>query len=95
MQGTCLQFDRPKGYGFILADPSENPLLPDVFCHFSAIQQTPVWKRRFLVPGFRVEFSVEFEPGDVDEEHPRAVNVRVIPPLTIARQVSAQNGGPC
>jgi cold shock CspA family protein len=89
MRGTCLQFDRVKGFGFLLPSPADAPTLPDVFCHFSAIQHTAIWKRRFLLPGFNVEFDVVFEPDDVDEEHPRAVNVRVVPPFVIAIQRAA------
>ena len=93
MRGSCLQFDRAKGYGFLLPNPSDDPTLPDVFCHFSAIQPSPVWKRRFLLRGLNVEFDVQFEADDIDEERPRAVNVRVVPPITIAIQRSAPTPG--
>jgi cold shock CspA family protein len=82
MLGTCLKFNRAKGYGFLIS--TEDPTLPDIFVHFRDIQHTQTWNRRFLLPGFKVAFDLEFE--DAEETRALAKNVRVIPPLTIARQ---------
>jgi cold shock CspA family protein len=82
MLGTCLKFDRVRGFGFLLS--TEDPTLPDIFFHVRDIKPSPTWNRRFLLPGFKVEFDFEFE--DADETRAIAKNVRVIPPLTIARQ---------
>jgi cold shock CspA family protein len=84
MFGKCLKFHRESGYGFILS--TDDPTLPDIFVHFSDIQKTQVWNRRFLLPGFKVEFDLEMENGG--DERAFARNVRVIPPLTVARQTS-------
>ena len=84
MFGQCLKFDRSRGFGFLIS--AEDPTLPDIFVHHSNIQHTQTWNRRFLLPGFKVEFDLEFENGE--EDRPLAKNVRVIPPLTVARQRS-------
>jgi cold shock CspA family protein len=85
MRGSCLSFNRTKGYGFLL--PNGNDLtMPDVFCHFSEIKPSLHWRRKFLLPGMTLEFDVQFEPEDLDEGRPRAVNVRVVAPVVIARQ---------
>jgi cold shock CspA family protein len=96
MRGSCTKFDRTKGYGFLLPNPSDDPTMPDVFAHASAIVPNQLWKRRFLLPGFNVEFDVVYDTDDVDQDRPRAVNVRVIAPVVIARQYSDQpkTGGP-
>jgi cold shock CspA family protein len=91
MFGTCIKFDRSKGYGFLL--PTDDPTLPDVFCHFSVIEPTTLWRRRFLLPGLRIQFDVEFDAADIGHERPRAKNVRVIPPVVIAIQRSAPTPG--
>ncbi|MFB9884879.1 cold-shock protein [Balneatrix alpica] len=49
-QGTVKWFNDTKGYGFIAQDSG-----PDVFVHFSAIQQKG---RKTLVEGQKVSFSV-------------------------------------
>jgi len=96
MRGSCSSYVRNKGYGFLVPNPIDDPLMADVFVHASDIVLTEIWKRKFLLPGFNVEFDVVYEPEDVDEERPRAKNVRVVPPIVISRQVSAppKTGGP-
>jgi CspA family cold shock protein len=50
--GTVKWFNNGKGYGFISREDG-----PDVFVHFSAIQQNEGY--RSLEEGDRVEFSIE------------------------------------
>jgi CspA family cold shock protein len=50
--GTVKWFNNGKGYGFISREDG-----PDVFVHFSAIQQSEGYKS--LEEGDRVEFSIE------------------------------------
>ncbi len=85
MLGTCISYDRTKGFGHILPEDS---LFPDVFCHYKEIQKTSVWRRAFLLPGMHVEFDVAYEPEDVEQDRPRATKVRVLAPITIAIQRS-------
>ncbi|MBZ5662396.1 MAG: cold shock domain-containing protein [Acidobacteriia bacterium] len=61
MRGTCIKFDRARGFGFIL--PTDDPTLPDCFVHFSDIEHTPAWRRRFLMPGMWVQFETESNEG--------------------------------
>ena len=63
--GTVKWFNAEKGYGFISREDG-----PDVFVHYSAIQQTGY---RSLEEGQAVEFDVG--PGKKGEE---AQNVRVV-----------------
>jgi cold shock protein len=63
--GTVKWFNSEKGYGFISREGE-----PDVFVHFSAIQQSGY---RSLEEGQRVEFDVA--PGRKGEE---AQNVRPV-----------------
>ena len=60
--GTVKWFNRSKGYGFI--EPEEGP---DVFVHYSAIQEGGF---RNLEEGERVEFTIESSP-----KGPQAANV--------------------
>lgn len=91
MLGTCLHFDRMKGYGFLVS--ADDPLLPDIFVHFSDVEQSPVWNRRFLLPGMKVQFDVEPDPSDPENRF-RARHIRVVGPINIARQVSDGNKVP-
>ena len=86
MQGLCYKFDRIKGFGFIISE--EDPTLPDIFCHSRDIQQTPQWKRRFLLPDMKVEFDLVPDPKD--SERFVAKNVKLIPPIVVARQTSGR-----
>jgi CspA family cold shock protein len=61
--GTVKWFSDPKGYGFIQREDG-----PDVFVHFSAIQQTEGY--RTLKEGQQVEFTIENGP-----KGPQAANV--------------------
>jgi cold shock CspA family protein len=78
MIGTCVQFRRQDGWGFIR--PDNDPDLPDFFVHHSWIEAEKF--QQWL----RVGQRVEFEPIDIDIK-PQARNVRKLPTL-IARQVS-------
>jgi len=89
MRGSCTKFDRTKGYGFLLPNPTDDPTMPDVFVHASGLVPTQLWNRRFLLPGFNVEFDVVYDADDVGQDRPRAANVRVVAPLVIPRQASA------
>lgn len=92
MFGKCLKFDRAKGFGFLVS--TEDPTLPDVFVHFSNIEYNETWKRRFLLPGMKVQFDLEDRTIDsAGEEKLNAKHVRVIPPITIAIQRSMQPTG--
>ena len=61
--GAVKWFNNAKGYGFIQPDEG-----PDVFVHFTAIQQTDGY--RTLEAGQRVEFTIE-----QSEKGPQASNV--------------------
>jgi cold shock CspA family protein len=77
MFGTVIKYDRLKTFGFILPD---DPSLPDFFVCPKFI--TANKSRRFLMPGWRVEFT----PVDIDGK-PQAHDVRVLS-TTIAVQLS-------
>jgi len=79
MFGTVSQFNRLKGYGFIVSD---EPTLPDFFTCSKFIEAEK--HRRFFLPGQRVEFT----PIDADTDHPIAKPVRIVGSFTIARQIS-------
>jgi cold shock CspA family protein len=82
MFGTVTMFDRIKGFGFILPD---DETLPDFFTAPKFILEPKC--RRFLMAGWRVEFT----PFDI-EGKPQAHDVRIIS-RTIAAQRSAPNAG--
>jgi cold shock CspA family protein len=86
MQGTCIRFDRARGFGFIVS--SDDPTLPDIFYFYNDIEHNDHWRRRFLLPGIRVQFDAEPEPTENDPDRLRAKHVKVIPPITIAIQRS-------
>jgi CspA family cold shock protein len=65
-QGTVKWFNAEKGYGFIATDNNG----PDVFVHFSAIQQDGF---KTLDEGQRVEFDVA-----QGQKGPQAEGVRII-----------------
>ena len=75
VKGTCLWFDRKKGYGFLEMDRDENvvktmPLpTPNVFAHQSEIQMDGF---RYLRPSRRVVCNV-LQGGD---NRYRAVKIR-------------------
>ncbi len=52
LQGTVKWFNNAKGYGFLGRNDGE----PDVFCHFSSIQQDAGYKS--LKEGEAVTFSI-------------------------------------
>ena len=69
MLGTVLRYDRIAAYGFIVPDDNT---LPDYFaCAKFIISENK--HRRFLLPGWRVEFESNDNNG-----HPQALNIRVI-----------------
>ncbi len=67
-QGTVKWFNAEKGYGFITQDGGG----PDVFAHFSAIQQ-PSGGYRTLEENQRVEFEITQGP-----KGPQADQIRKI-----------------
>jgi len=89
MLGQCSTFNRAKGYGFII--PLDDPTLPDVFCHFSDIEHNELWKRRFLLPGMKVQFDLEPEANDPEKF--RAKRVRVVTAVITAIKRSAPVSG--
>lgn len=80
MRGIVLRYDRLKAHGFIIS--TEDETLPDMFVCPSFILKEK--HCRFLLAGQ----AVEFDPAGVGTDRPQAHNVRFIPPITIARQVS-------
>ena len=88
MFGTLVKFERGKGFGFIVSD--DDPLLPDIFVHFSEIQPSQYWSRKFLLPNMNLEFDLDVNPkATSDDDRLRAKNARVIAPVTIAVQRGA------
>jgi cold shock CspA family protein len=87
MQGKCLKFHRDRGFGFLITD---DPTMPDIFCHFSDIAPSQIWRRQFLVAGMILEFDVEDAPTAEYPDRLRARNVRVTAPITMAIQRAAQ-----
>lgn len=77
-EGRVKWFNIEKGYGFI-----EHPGNPDVFVHYSAIQNGGFRK---LNEGDKVEFEVEAAQGS---KGPQAKNVVV----TVAAPASMGGGG--
>jgi len=77
--GTCLQYSRQTGWGFIRPDSSD---LPDYFVCFRFIEAASKFER-YLKAGQRVEFV----PFDTDTK-PQAHHVKIIRPIIVARQVS-------
>ena len=78
MEGIVLQYIRQTGWGFIRPDSTD---VPDCFvCHRFIVAESKF--QRYLKAGQRVEFDAV----DTDTK-PQAHNVRVIYPITIARQV--------
>jgi cold shock CspA family protein len=88
MLGTCVQFTRLRGFGFLMS--SEDPTLPDIFCHVSDIEPSPLWRRKFLLPGMKVQFNVESDATEQDPDRLRAKNIQVIAPIVIAAQFGSQ-----
>jgi cold shock CspA family protein len=86
MLATCIKFDRLRGFGFLLI--LDDPTLPDVFCHCSDIEPTTFWRRRFLLPGAKVQCNVESDATEQDPDRLRAKNIQVIAPVMIAAQYS-------
>ena len=83
MLGTCLRYDRLRGFGFIAAD---EPDMPDFFVAPKFITSEKN-HRRYLVPGFRVEFT----PFDSDGDRPQAHDVRIIArTVVVQRSATAQ-----
>jgi cold shock CspA family protein len=78
MFGTVSVYNRPKGFGFILADDNS---LPDFFCCAKFINVANK-HLKYLVPGQRVAF----DPVDI-ETKPAAHNVRIIGPQIVAKQI--------
>lgn len=78
MFGTVLQYDRIRAYGFIVSDEEDTP---DFFVCPAFIQKEK--HRKYLIHGQRVEF----DPVGIDTDKPQAQNVRLVSPITIARQV--------
>ena len=64
--GTVKWFNGSKGYGFI-----ERPDGPDVFVHYTAIQEDGY---RNLMEGQRVEFTVEQGPKGLQAANVVALN---------------------
>lgn len=84
MFGTTIKYDRIKGYGFILPDDETQP---DIFVSAKCILAPK--GRRWLLPGWRVEFT----PVAV-EEGLAAENVKIISrPIAIQRSGLPQSGG--
>jgi cold shock CspA family protein len=79
MLGTVTMFDRVRGFGFILPD---DETLPDFFTAPKFILEPKC--RRFLMAGWRVEFS----PVDIDGA-PQAHGVKII-----SRTIAAQRSAP-
>ena len=69
MQGTIARLLPERGFGFIRADDGQ-----EYFFHRNALHGT-----RFedLAPGTAVEFQLGRDPGDRDDEGPRAVSVHL------------------
>jgi cold shock CspA family protein len=78
MFGTVLHYDRILGYGWIVADQEDTP---DFFVCPAFIQKKR--HHKYLTKGQRVEF----DPVGIDTDRPQAQNVRLVTPVTIARQV--------
>jgi cold shock CspA family protein len=78
MEGVVLNYNRQTGWGFIRPDSTE---IPELFTCWKFIEAATKFER-FLNPGQRVEFDAV----DTDTK-PQAHHVRVIRPITIARQV--------
>ena len=72
--GKVKWFNNAKGYGFILADDSNE----DLFAHYSTIQMDGY---RTLKAGQAVEFDTQ--PGD---KGVHAVNIRAFEPVTTESQ---------
>jgi CspA family cold shock protein len=72
-EGTVKWFSEEKGYGFIERPGDE----PDVFAHFSKIEQTKIeaasGAKRNLREGQRVEFDISMSP-----KGPMAESIRVL-----------------
>jgi cold shock CspA family protein len=78
VEGIVLQYNRQNGWGFIRPD---SPDLPDFFVCYKFLEAANKFER-FLKPGQRVEFDA-IDPDGKRE----ARRVRVLRPITIARQV--------
>jgi cold shock CspA family protein len=84
MYGTTLKWNRLKGYGFVLADDNT---LPDVFVFAKCILGPK--GRRFLMPGWRVEFDVEEVPEGL-----AAINLKILTkPIAMQYSATAETGG--
>jgi cold shock CspA family protein len=85
MLGTTRKWDRIKGYGFILPDDETQP---DIFVSAKCIIAPK--GRRWLLPGWRVEFdAVEVEQGLSAE------NVKIISrPIAAQYSATPKTGGP-
>lgn len=82
MLGTVTKYDRVAGYGFIVPDDNT---LPDYFvCPSFIVSESK--RCRFLLPGWRVEFT----PFDLDGKT-QAHDVRIISKtVVIQRSAAAQ-----
>jgi len=89
MFGIVKQYDRIKGFGFILPE-TDDPTHPEVFCFARGIDHSQFWRRQFLLPGMRVEFQIEYEPEDVGHDRPCGKHVQVVAPVVIAQQTSGR-----
>ena len=92
MKGKCLKFHRDRGFGFLI---TADPTMPDIFCHFSDITQSPIWRRQFLLAGMTLDFDIEDAPTPEYPCRLRARNVRVTAPITMAISTrrAAEDGG--
>lgn len=70
MLGTCIRYNRIRGFGFIAPDDQD---LPDFFVAPKFITSEKN-HRRYLLPGFRVEFT----PFGSDGDRPQARDIRII-----------------
>jgi cold shock CspA family protein len=84
MLGTTIKWNRIKGYGFVLPDDA---MQPDIFVSATCIQAPR--GRRWLLPGWRVEFDVvEVEEGLAAE------NLKILSrPIGAQFSATAENGG--
>jgi cold shock CspA family protein len=81
MEGTVLKYNRQTGWGFIRPD---SPDSPDFFVCYKFVEAASKFER-YLKPGQRVQFDAV----DPDTK-PQAHHVRLISPITIARQVGSK-----
>lgn len=87
MKGTCISYDRARGFGFIVS--TDNPDLPNFFCHYSDIDAAK--QMRFL----RVGQTVEFEPADIETPRPQAHDVKKFPTAIAVQRGAAPGDQSC